>query len=105
MTDDPMIELSSEMLEKATTLVIAFGAILVCALWAVSFSHSCSSDGCIGIIVPAGAALATLGVQLFVLIPVDAVRTSRRKKPVVLRAVIWTIVSIAAFGVPLLFTR
>lgn len=105
MNDDPAIELAKEMLERATTLVIGFGAILVFALWTLSFSHSCSSDGCIGLIIPGGAALASLALQVCVLVPVDAVRRWRRKQPFVLRAVLWTVVSIAALGVPLLFSR
>lgn len=79
--------------------------ILLFALWGASFSHSCQSDGCIGIIFPMGAAAALLALQLFVCLPVLLFRWNRRRQPVGAVATIWLALSLAAFGVPLLFVK
>jgi hypothetical protein len=85
----------------ATALVL----IVFLSLWALSFSHSCRSDGCIGIIFPAGGALIVLAVQLLLLIPGYIVLRKRAQKPYAPTATLWAGLSIAAFVLPLLFMK
>lgn len=106
MAKHPPMDPATEMLQGTTVLAAAFGAILVFALFAARSIHSCHGDGCIGrVLIPAGVALVGLGVQLFVLIPGDAVRRSLADRPWRLRAGLWAAASIAAFGAPLLLAR
>ena len=106
MAHPPATGSAAEMLHGGTAMGIALGAILVFALVAARSIHGCFGDGCIGmVVIPAGVALAALGVQLFVLIPGHAVRRSLADQPWTLRAVAWAAVSIAAFVVPLLLAR
>ena len=78
---------------------------LLCALWGVSFSHSCQSDGCIGVIFPVGAAAVLLALQMVICLPVLLFRWRRRRQPVGAVAVSWLALSLAAFGIPLLFVK
>ena len=79
--------------------------VFLLAAWGSSFSHSCSSDGCIGIVIPVGAALLALAVQIFVLIPAYAIERSRARKPMAARVGLWIAVSIAAFMLPMAFAK
>ncbi len=88
----------------ASYLYVAAGVILFLSAWGASFSRTCQSDGCIGIIYPVGGALIALAVQLFVLIPVHRVRSKGRVEPGVGTGT-WIAASLAAFIVPLLFAK
>lgn len=79
--------------------------VFLLAAWGSSFSHSCSSDGCIGIVIPVGAALLALAVQIFMLIPAYAIKRSQAGKPVVARVGLWIAVSAAAFVLPMVFAK
>lgn len=79
--------------------------IFLLAAWAASFSRSCQSDGCIGVVIPAGGALIALAIQLFALIPFFCFRRARSELPFGLQAAIWAGGSLAAFIVPMLFAK
>ena len=87
----------------------AIGAVAVLilglALWAMSFSHSCRSDGCIGIVFPGGGAAIALAVQLFVLVPTYAYRRQRGGKNLYPSVPAWIAMSILAFGLPIAFVK
>ena len=95
----------SKSLRSDPYLPVVAALILLCAVWGASFSHSCQSDGCIGIIFPLGAAAALLALQLFVCLPILLFRWHRQRQPVGLIAASWLAMSIAAFGIPLLFVK
>jgi hypothetical protein len=98
MSDKPSIEIPSTI----GTLAVV---ILALALWAMSFSHSCASDGCIGIAIPGGGAAIALAIQLFVLVPTQAYRRRRSGKPLHPSLLVWILMSIAAFGIPIAFVK
>jgi len=98
MSDKPSIEIPSTI----GTLAVV---ILALALWAMSFSHSCTSDGCIGIVIPGGGAAIALAIQLFLLVPVQAFRRRRSGKPLHPSLLVWVAMSVAAFGVPIAFVK
>jgi uncharacterized membrane protein len=75
--------------------------ILLCGLWGASVAHSCQGDGCIGIGLPYAAAAAFLVLQLVVCLPVLFFRRRRRRGPVGAALVVWAVLSIAAFALPL----
>ena len=87
--------------------VVAFFAVAIflLAFWATSFSHSCRSDGCIGVIIPAGAAAVTLALQLVVVIPVAAFKRHRNRRSLWPSVGVWMGVSIAAFAIPIAFVK
>jgi hypothetical protein len=70
-------------------------------LWAISFSRSCASDGCIGVVVPLGGAAVALVLQLFVCLPVYAWRSSRQARYQGGTLVAWVLVSCGLFGATL----
>jgi hypothetical protein len=80
-------------------------AIFLLAFWATSFSHSCRSDGCIGVVLPAGAAAVTLALQLLEVIPVVAFKRHRNGLPLSRSLGVWTGVSIAAFAFLIAFVK
>ena len=92
-------------LEFPPVIVGIAAAIFLLALWALSFSHSCASDGCIGIIFPAGAAAALLAAQLLVAVPVFGYKRHQAGKPFASTSVLWVAVSIAAFALPIAFVK
>jgi hypothetical protein len=79
--------------------------VFLLAVWGSSFSHSCTSDGCIGIVIPVGGALLAMAAQIFVLIPAYAIKRSQAGKPVVARVGLWIAVSAAAFMLPMVFAK
>jgi hypothetical protein len=79
--------------------------ILALAMWAASFSHTCRSDGCIGLIFPAGASAVALAIQVLVLIPLYAYRRHKAGATLFPAVAIWAGMSIAAFAVPLAFVK
>lgn len=79
--------------------------IFLLAAWATSFNHTCKSDGCIGIVFPAGGAFIALLVQLFVLLPIFCFRRTRQKLPFGRLAAAWVSGSLTAFVVPLVFVK
>ncbi|MFY2764959.1 hypothetical protein [Arenimonas sp. MALMAid1274] len=85
-------------------LGVATAVIFFLAAWGASFSRTCESDGCIGMVFPVGAALLTLAVQLFVLIPVHVIRSKGGSGPRP-RVGVWIAASIAAFLIPMLFAE
>jgi hypothetical protein len=87
--------------------VVAFFAVAIflLAFWATGFSHSCRSDGCIGVIIPAGASAVTLALQLLVVIPVVAFKRHRNGLPLWRSLGVWAGVSIAAFAIPIAFAK
>ncbi|HVH13566.1 MAG TPA: hypothetical protein VM759_10960 [Longimicrobium sp.] len=91
------------MFSHASPLQAGLAAIVGLSFWAMSFSYGCSSDGCIGVIYPLGGGVIALLVQLFILVPVDAIRTRKRGEPFGLRMAGWVGLSVAAFILPLLF--
>ena len=86
-------------------LYIVAGIIFLFAAWGASFSRSCQSDGCIGIVFPLGGALIALAVQIFVLIPMYRMTLSRAGEPAVLRVGAWIAASVSAFALPMLFAK
>ena len=98
MSDKPRIEIPTSI---GAVAAVIFGL----AVWAVSFSHSCTSDGCIGIVIPGGGAAIALAIQLFLLVPVQAFRRRRSGKPLHPSLLIWVAMSVAAFGVPIAFVK
>jgi hypothetical protein len=88
----------------ASYLYVAAGVVFFLSAWAASFSRSCQSDGCIGIVFPLGGALIALAVQVFVLIPVHRFRSKRADVPGA-KVGTWIAASLAAFIVPLLFAK
>ena len=101
MTTDASSKPAAPVLEEAAAMKWGLVAILYFAVRA-SFTYECSSDGCTPPIVVAVAAAVALAVQLFILIPLDARKQQALDKRWGLRAAIWTVASIAAFGVPML---
>jgi low temperature requirement protein LtrA len=79
--------------------------VFLLAVWGSSFSHSCTSDGCIGIVIPVGGALLALAAQIFVLIPAYAIKRSQASKPIAARVGLWIAVSVAAFVLPMAFAK
>jgi hypothetical protein len=75
------------------------------SVWAASFSRTCQSDGCIGVVFPAGGAILALAAQLFVLVPIYATVKWRAKEPFLRRVAIWLGVSVAAVLIPGLFIK
>ena len=88
-----------------TAIALGVGASLVAllSLWALSFSHGCSSDGCIGVVLPIGGGLVALAIQLAVLLPMHVLRRRRATPPAATHAWRWLLLSLAAFVLPLLF--
>lgn len=88
-----------------TAIALGVGASLVAllSLWALSFSHSCSSDGCIGVVLPIGGGLVALAIQLAILLPAHVLRRRRATPPAATHAWRWLALSLAAFLLPLLF--
>ena len=98
MSDKPRIDIPTSI---GSVAAVIFGL----AVWAMSFSHSCTSDGCIGIVIPGGGAAIALAVQLLVLVPVEAFRRRRRGDPLHPSVLVWIVMSVAAFGVPIAFVK
>ena len=98
MSDKPRIDIPS-------TIGIVATVIFGLALWAMGFSHSCTSDGCVGIVIPGGGAAIALAIQLFLLVPVQAFRRRRSGKPLHPSLLVWVAMSVAAFGVPIAFVK
>lgn len=86
-------------------VAIVAGLVALCSVLAADFSHSCQSDGCIGVIFPIMAAVVLLVVQLVICLPVLFLRWRRRQQRAGVVLLIWTALSVAAFVLPLLFTR
>jgi hypothetical protein len=79
--------------------------ILLLGLLGASFSHSCQSDGCIGVAVFILAARFLLALQLIVCLPVFHSRGRRREEPVAVALVAWAGLSIACHVLPLLLIK
>ena len=86
-------------------LPVVAALILLLGLWAASFSHSCQSDGCIGIYFPVIGAFALLGLQLLVCLPAFFFRLRHRNQAVARPLFLWAVLSIACFGLPLLLIK
>lgn len=88
-----------------TAIALGIGAAVIAlmSLWALSFSHGCSSDGCIGVVLPIGGGLVALAIQLAVLLPMHVLRRRRATPPAATHAWRWLLLSLAAFVLPLLF--
>ena len=99
------MEAQDQQRPSSSYLLAGLVGIFLLATWAASFSRSCRSDGCIGVVIPAGGALITLAIQLFVLIPFFCFRRSRSELPFGLMAAAWAGCSLAAFIVPMLFAK
>ena len=98
MSDKPGIDIPP-------TIGIVATVIFGLALWAMGFSHSCASDGCIGIVFPGGGAAIALAIQLFLLVPIEAFRRRRSGRPLHPSVLVWIVMSVAAFGVPIAFVK
>ncbi|NDK40009.1 hypothetical protein DT603_14290 [Pseudoxanthomonas gei] len=85
-------------------LYVLIAVIFLLTAWGATFSRTCQSDGCMGVIFPLGGALIALAVQLFVVVPFHRMR-ARSKGEVSAGVVTWVVVSIAAFVLPLLFAK
>ena len=86
-------------------LYFAVGVIFLLSAWSASFSRSCQSDGCIGVVFPIGAALIALAVQIFVLIPIYRIGRSRTREESPPPVGTWIAASVAAFALPMLFAK
>jgi hypothetical protein len=86
-------------------LFVGVAVIFALSVWAASFSRTCQSDGCIGVVFPAGGAILALAAQLFVLVPIYATVKWRAKEPFLRRVAIWLGVSVAAVLIPGLFIK
>ena len=75
------------------------------ALWAVGFSNVCRSDGCIGIVFPAGAAAIALAVQLLILLPLHGSRLERHGRSATRAFLGWGGISLLAALFPLAFLQ
>jgi hypothetical protein len=80
-------------------------AILTLALWALSFSYSCRSDGCIGIIFPAGASALVLAIQLLGFVPYFGYKRHKSGKNAFPSVALWAAISIAAFAIPIALVK
>jgi hypothetical protein len=85
----------------APYLPVVAALILLLRLLGASFSHSCQSDGCIGVAVFTAAAAFLLAVQLMICLPVFHSRCRRRGEPAGLSLAAWAAISIACFWLPL----
>lgn len=92
-------------IETPPHIVAVAVAVFLLAVWAASFSHSCRSDGCIGIVFPAAGAAAALAVQLLVLLPQYMLSRKRAGRPFGRTAAAWAAISVAVFVVPMLFVK
>lgn len=81
------------------------GLCLVLSLWGMSFSYSCRSDGCIGVVLPFGAASVVLLAQLLVGLPLLWWRWRQRQWPVGLVLLQWGLVTLAAVVIPVLLAN
>jgi len=86
-------------------LIAGLIVIFLLAAWAASFSRTCQSDGCIGVVFPTGGALIALAIQLLVLVPVFCFRRARSELPFGWPAAAWVGGSLAAFIFPMLFIK
>ena len=86
-------------------LAAGASAIFLLSAWGASFSRTCQSDGCIGIVFPVGAAFIALLIQLLVLIPFHCFMRRKLRLSFGAIAVAWAGGSIAAFIIPLLFAK
>jgi hypothetical protein len=86
-------------------LAAGAGAIFLLSVWGASFSRTCQSDGCIGIVFPVGAAFIALLVQLFVVIPFYCFKRRKLRLSFGAMAAAWAGGSLAAFVIPLLFAK
>ena len=86
-------------------LFIGVAAIFALSVWAASFSRTCQSEGCIGVVIPAGGAILALAAQLFVLVPIYATVKWRAKESFIGRVAIWLAGSVAAALIPGLFIK
>lgn len=104
MTSDPQPTGAAAVPSYAGFRLIALVVVLLLSMGTVTSLRGCHGDGCIGsLLYGGGAAALVLGIQIFVLIPVDAVRRSRGGEPWALSAALWAAASIAAFAVPMHF--
>jgi hypothetical protein len=94
-------EQQTDFLYPASGLV----AVLILAGWAASFSRSCQSDGCIGIVFPAAGAVIALLVQLAIVLPLFCRSRSKAKVPYAREASYWAVGSMIALVVPMLFIK
>lgn len=78
--------------------------ILILSVKGASFNSSCKSDGCIGIIFPVGGALIALSVQIFILIPLYAIKLSQTEEGTTTKVTWWVVGSIATFAIPMMFS-
>lgn len=86
-------------------LPAGLAVIFFLATWAAWFSHTCQSDGCAGVVCPAGGAVIVLLVQLLILVPVFCLRRARSKLRYGRLAAAWIGGSLAAFIAPMLFAK
>lgn len=86
-------------------LPVVAALILLMGLLGVSFSHSCESDGCMGIVFFIFASAALLALQLLICLPALLLRWRRRGEPVGAALTAWAVLSVACFGLPLLLVK
>lgn len=86
-------------------LPVVAALILWLRVSGASFSHSCESDGCIGIAVFTLAGAFLLAVQLLICLPIFHSRMRRREEPVGVALAAWAALSIACFVIPLFFMK
>jgi hypothetical protein len=86
-------------------LPVVAALILLLRLVGASFSHSCQSDGCIGVAVFNVAAAFLLALQLLICLPIFHSRWRRREEPVGVALTVWAAISIACFGLPIAFFK
>jgi hypothetical protein len=92
-------------IEFPSGVALVAAIVLSLSLWAMSFSHSCVSDGCIGVVIPAGGAAIALALQLLVVIPVAAIKRHRGGSSLWPSLAVWIAASVAAFAIPLAFVK
>jgi hypothetical protein len=86
-------------------LAAGLAVIFLLSAWGASFSRTCQSDGCIGIVFPVGAALIALLIQLLALMPFHCFKRHKLRLPFGAMAAVWAGSSLAAFVIPLLFAK
>jgi hypothetical protein len=96
---------SAKRFDIPPAIALLGGVIFSLSLWAMSFSHSCRSDGCIGLVFPAGGAAIGLALQLLLLVPFFALRRARAGAPLWPSVAVWVAGSVLLFAMPLAFIK
>jgi len=94
-----------ESLWRAPYLPVVTALILLLSFLAMRFSYSCYSDGCIGIVFPAGGALILLAIQILLCVPIFIILARRAGRPFLAASAAWVLLSVSCFAIPMLFVK